>query len=184
MHFKIPLWDHQLKALEFTKDKQAAAIFHEPGCGKTATAINILRRIYNEERRLLVTLILSPAVTLENWKREIAAHSGEKMSLATKVLTGNVAARGKVIKENTGKAIFITNHEALDNATFLMACKQRGIEVLVVDECHRFKNPMGTRTKRVHLLADGARYKYILTGSPVLNSPVDLWGQLRILGHV
>lgn len=182
MHFKIPLWDHQLEALAKSEGKKEYALFMEPGTGKTATAITMFRRWCNELREIPTTLIISPLITLENWKREIEAHCGDRVAMATKVLTGPIAARCKVFRENTGKQVFITNHEILDSKEFNLTTVMRKPRILIVDECHRFKKPTAARTKKIHEIADRAEFKLILSGSPVLNSTLDLWGQLRILG--
>lgn len=58
-----------------------------------------------------------------------------------------------------------------------------GFELLIVDESHRFKSFNGTRTKALHKLTlqEQLEYRYILTGSPVLQDACDLWSQFFIL---
>ena len=75
MQYKIKPYEHQLQAIEMSKQLKDMALFWEMGTGKTKGMIEILRHKYTEEGRLLPTLILAPVVTLENWKREFLTHS-------------------------------------------------------------------------------------------------------------
>jgi SNF2 family DNA or RNA helicase len=52
---------------------------------------------------------------------------------------------------------------------------------MVVDESTTIKNRKATRTKNVLMLAKDAKYKRILTGSPVTKSPMDLYAQCMFL---
>ena len=54
-------------------------------------------------------------------------------------------------------------------------------EVLIVDEAHKCKSIESKRTKFVIELADKAQHKLILTGTPILNSGMDIWAQYRVL---
>lgn len=58
-----------------------------------------------------------------------------------------------------------------------------GFEFLAIDESHKFKTHNSTRTKAMHLLSlqKQLKYRFILTGSPVLQSALDLWAQFYIL---
>jgi len=53
--------------------------------------------------------------------------------------------------------------------------------VLIVDESHKVKTHNSKRTKNTVKLADEAEFKYLLTGTPVLNSPMDLYSQYLVL---
>ena len=53
--------------------------------------------------------------------------------------------------------------------------------MVVVDESTTIKNRKATRTKNVMMLAKDAKYKRILTGSPVTKSPMDLFSQCSFL---
>jgi SNF2 family DNA or RNA helicase len=52
---------------------------------------------------------------------------------------------------------------------------------LVVHNSHRIKSPSAKRTKTIVASGRYAKYKRILTGTPVTNSPFDLWPQIRFL---
>jgi len=56
--------------------------------------------------------------------------------------------------------------------------------LLVVDESTTVKNPKAAQSKAVHRLAKNAAYTRILTGTPITQSPLDLWSQCRVLDEL
>lgn len=193
--YLIPLWKHQIQAVEMSKYTPDLALFFEMGTGKTATTINILRHRYAENKRLMRTLVLGPPIVIENWRREFQMHS--KISSYDVVpLVGTGKKRIKTFTEAaldhktmtlTRPRIFITNYEGihgkpgsdLDQLHTLLLQWQP--EILVCDESHRLKNHQSKRAKNVVALADLAKHKYLLTGTPILNTPMDIFHQYRIL---
>lgn len=176
----IKLWEHQQKAVEKARGKSGFALFFSMGTGKTATTINIVRELYKKEKRLLKTLILCPPIVVNNWKREFGIHSKIKAQDIV-CLTGSGKKRLEALLKIEGGNIVITNYEALLMKDVFLALKKWSPEILVCDEVHRLKNPSAKRTKLAKDLSDIARYKYILTGTPILNTPMDLFSQYRIL---
>jgi len=158
--------------------------------GKTATAINILRHKYFQVGSILKTLVLCPPVVRENWKREFKMHAAEGVYKQCHVLDGPGTKRIKKFKDlgfwqdapdQTKSRIFITNYESLQMKELFQLLKQWQPEVIVADESQRLKNFKAKRTKLAIELADKAKYKYILSGTPILNTPMDIWAQFRFL---
>lgn len=54
-------------------------------------------------------------------------------------------------------------------------------DMVILDESQRVKNRDAKRSEFVHKLGDLVKYKMILTGTPVTQSPLDLWSQYRFL---
>jgi len=176
-----PLWKHQLECLENAKDLPNYALFHEMGVGKTRTVIELLRYKYNVHGKLLRTLIVAPQVVLENWKREIVMFSQIKKENIV-VLQGTGKARAGQVQGCLEKdCIIIVNYEGLliDDVFDLLV--QWKPEIVVADESHRIKSPESKRTKAMVFLGDMARYRYCLTGTPILNSILDVFSQFRFL---
>jgi SNF2 family DNA or RNA helicase len=182
MEFKIKPWEHQLQGIELATCQKDFALFFEQGTGKTSTTINILRAKYAEEKRLMRTLILGPIVIMENWRREFYAHSN--VGPYVQILAGSEKARLKkfmMYKDTKPCPIFITNYEALNMKELLQAILTWRPEILVCDESQRLKNPTAKRTKYAAMIADLTRHNYILSGTPILNSAMDIYGQYRVL---
>ena len=183
----IKLWDHQAEAVERAWTLRDQALFFEMGTGKTAAAINIARVKFVKENRLLRTLVLGPPIVLENWRREFFMHSKLTDKDVT-VLTGSGKKRAEALclkaleneKRNYAQ-VFVTNYESLLMPDLYEAITAWHPEMIIYDEAHRCKNMTSKRTKAAIKLSDRAEYRVILTGTPVTNSPMDLFGQMRIL---
>jgi SNF2 family DNA or RNA helicase len=156
----------------------------EPGVGKSLTTVEIIRRKMNDERQVLKTLIICPPVVIRMWEREWLENTKltEKNVLAL-VGTGKqrVDKLLKRIKDAGPEQVVITNYESLLMDGLLGLLRDWGPEVMVLDESQRIKNHSAKRTKRAIALSAYTRYRYILTGTPVLNSPMDLFAQFLFL---
>lgn len=180
MKYKIEPWAHQKAAIETARGRSEFALFFEVGTGKTATLIHILREIFNAKGKLLNTLILCPPIVIENWRREWLANSEIKPSQLS-CLSGSAKKRADAVRTAGEPKIFITNYEALLMPDFVAALKFYGVDALVCDESHKLKDLKAKRTKVCVDLAAGTKYRYILTGTPILNNPMDIFSQFKIL---
>jgi len=147
--------------------------------------IEIIRRIYAKETRLKKTLILAPLIVCENWKKEFGVYSKLK-PWDILVLTKSGARRVKDFVTAVGldlakPRVVITNYESMQMDEFYTLLTQWKPEILVCDESQRVKNPDSVRAKKVATLADTTEHNYILTGTPILNSAMDVFMQFRIL---
>ncbi len=182
-----PLWAHQKQARDLGLVHDGLGIFFDTGTGKSRTMIEIMRHRFAQEKRVMRTLILAPKIVLPNWQREIAKYS-KIHPRDVVVLTGAGRRREKDFIEaandggilNRGR-IFVTNFEALEMAGLFDLLLQWRPEIMVADEAHRLKNPESKRAKAAIRLADEAPYKYPLTGSPILNSAMDVFNIFRFL---
>jgi SNF2 family DNA or RNA helicase len=180
-----PLWGHQVQAIIASTVLKDLGLFFEQGTGKTRTMIEVLRRKYAEKNKLRKTLILCPVIVCENWRREFKMYS----KIAQKdivVLTGSGASRIKKFVEEVGQdltkeKIIVTNYEAMQMEDFYKLIMMWNPEILVCDESQRLKNPESKRAKAVVRLADISQHNYTLTGTPILNSAMDVYMQFRVL---
>ena len=53
--------------------------------------------------------------------------------------------------------------------------------MIICDESQRIKSNSAQQSKAMHALGDIARYKLILSGTPIQNSAMDVWSQYRFL---
>jgi len=181
MDYKIKPWGHQLEAINRSKELENFAFFFEVGAGKTMTCINALRYKYGKYGMLLNTLILAPPIVLENWRREFLAHS-KVQDKSIHILTGPRKKRLELfLKYKDKPSIFITNYETLLMGDVFEEFKKWPPHCLVLDESHKCKDVKSKRTKAAIQLGDLANYKFLLSGTPVLNSLMDMFAQFRIL---
>lgn len=176
-----PLWKHQIEGVERARNKDYFGFFYEPGCGKTRTFIEAWEEKCLPYGRTLKTVILCPPVIIENFKREFEMY-GRLSRYRVTALTGSMEGRLKKFQQlQNGNFIIITNYEMLYNKPLLEAIRRWEPELIALDECHKNKNPKAKRTKAATQLADLCKYRYGLSGTPILNSQLDLFSQIRIL---
>lgn len=174
------LWNHQKQSIGEALLLPEYALLHEAGTGKTRTLLEILRRKYASHNHVMNTLILCPQVVIKNWHDEILKYTKIPPHLIHMV-RGDSKRKLSVLDNPTG--IYITNYESMQNDKIIERLLKLKINVLVCDESHRVKNPKSKRAKAVLKIADSepCLYRYLLTGTPVTNSPLDLYMQWRIL---
>ena len=186
--FKTEPYEHQKDALKKCYDKEAFAIFAEMGTGKTKIALDNACILYNQGKidRLLV---VAPKGAYMTWfDQEIPTHVPdyiEKKVVIWKQSTSQkyMSELRSMMNNNFELKIMIMNVEAfsskrgVDFARLFLI----GRSMMIVDESTTIKNPKAKRTKAILDLASETRYRRILTGSPVTNSPLDLWAQMDFL---
>jgi SNF2 family DNA or RNA helicase len=189
MEYKVKPWEHQLKMIERSTYQPNLGLFFDTGTGKTGTCINITRVQFNMSQRIMRTLILAPLSTLYNWRAEFYKHSTVKPEKIT-ILEGTGKKRvdkfesrafNKVTNLYDINHIFIVNYDALRNDELLTLIKKWKPEILVCDESHMLKESKADRSKNVYELSKTAQHRYLLTGTPVLNSELDIFMQYKIL---
>lgn len=182
MQFKVKPWQHQLAAINEAdpSKRNCFALFFEQGTGKTLTAINILRRIIEKEGRLPLTLILCPPAVLHNWKREILLHSDIKdweIEILDDSQWHRLCRTDSLETGGPRNLVLITNYESLNMEKLFQRFKRVKPEVIIADESQKLKDITAKRTKRAIELAKTAQYRYLLSGTPILNSAFDIFSQ-------
>ena len=189
--FKTKPFDHQMTAL---KDSWAAdyyALFMEMGTGKSKVAIDTIGALY-KAKQINAALILAPKGVYDNWVQgEIPTHLPDDIKRSVVRWTPSTSKtfqesmKALVYDAFDGIKIFVMNIEALSTprgtqVAYAFLCKNPA-NIMIVDESTTIKNRKATRTKNILMLAKDAKYKRILTGSPVTKSPMDLFSQCSFL---
>jgi len=161
----------QSEALKRSKGSEGYAYFLEPGMGKTAIIMAEFSNLAAAGKVKLL-LVICPNTLRGNWAAE-----AEKFGFAY-----NVA----VHPEPPPKVgMLIVNYERLVTKSYtdLLKVVSATSSMVVCDESHRIKNPKAKSTKAAITLFDQAKYKRVMTGTPMANNVIDLWPQLRAIGH-
>jgi len=186
--YKLPPYEWQHKALGEASKSPEYALLCDMGTGKSGAMVNILRDKMYQENRQLKILILSPLITLFNWKNEFKKHSyidPDKIVVLHK--SGSIGKLKQLDKEviNTvdKDKIIVVNYEALLSDKVFDELVKWKPDVLVCDESHYVKNYKAKRSKKVLALSMLTKYRYIMTGTPILNDASDIFMQYKILDH-
>ncbi len=173
------LWQNQVNFIARADVEPNVAAFMDPGTGKTRALIEVLRRDFNRNKRIKKTLIICPLSTCKQWKRAFDTYSKipqEKILILTGPTTKRIA---KLEKFKDG--IVITNFEGIRQENYYAALLHWSPEIVSIDESHWIKDSGSKTAKKIYPLAHAAGRRFILTGTPVLNELLDLFGQYKAL---
>ena len=188
--FKSKPYAHQLKALERSWDKENFAYFMEMGTGKSKVLIDNCAMLY-DKGHINGLLLIAPKGVYKNWyeaeiPKHLPNHIEKKMVLwKSSDKSGEQVKKLNVLFETgTDFHILIMNVEAFSydfGKEFARRFLSSHKAMMAIDESTTIKTPTAKRTRNVIGLRDLAKYRRILTGSPVTNSPLDLFAQCAFL---
>lgn len=193
--FKTTPFQHQIEGFNYGLAHNKFLLGDEQGLGKTKQAIDIA---VSRKSQFKHTLIVCGVNGLKwNWLNEIGIHSNEKghiigsfINAKGEMEVGSVKDRLKDLnliadeKSIYSKYYFlITNIETLrDDAISKKLeemCSNGTIGMVIIDEIHKCKNAQSQQGKAIHRLK--SYYKMALTGTPLMNQPLDLYNVLKWL---
>jgi len=189
--FKTKPYEHQLVALEKSWDKEEYAYFMEMGTGKSKVLIDNIAILY-DKGKINAAMIIAPKGVYRNWlSSEIPTHMPSHIQYKS-VLWTALTSKTKdkeyqsLFETDYNLHIFIMNVEALSTpkgiafARKFLSCHNT---LIAVDESTTIKTPKAARTKNIIGIASLAKYRRILTGSPITKSPLDLYTQCKFLNE-
>jgi hypothetical protein len=181
--FKTEPYDHQNEGFEEAKDRAFYALFWEMGLGKTKTALDIAAWKYYMHRIDAILVVTLNGVH-RNWiRKEAPIHFPFDYEGAfwnpTRVEHG---MRGLI--ESKKFAVATINFDSVHTKNGEKFCRrfltQRRV-MMMVDESHCIKTPSARRTRAIIKLGRSAVARLIMTGTPVANSPLDIFKQFEFL---
>lgn len=191
--FKTKPFEHQVVSFEYGLNNNRWLLGDEMGLGKTKQVIDIAVAKKLEKGYKHCLIICGVNGLKWNWKNEVATHSNESAYIlgqrrkSNKLVIGSNADKLKDIKalKKIDDYFIITNVETLrqdDIVKELSAlCNNGTIGMIAFDECHKAKNPTSQQGKGILKLQ--AETMIAMTGTPLMNNPLDLYIILKWLGY-
>jgi SNF2 family DNA or RNA helicase len=186
--FKVKPFPHQLDCWTKSRDAVNYGLFMEMGTGKTKVLIDTLAYLY-DNGKVNAALIIAPKGTYLNWvNNELPAHMPDhikpRIASWSSGSSKNEQALNHLYACKDDLAIFLMNVEAMSHAHLVKVANQflmRKNCLLCVDESTTIKSPTASRTKSLVKISQLAKYRRIMTGSPVTQSPLDMYTQFKFL---
>jgi SNF2 family DNA or RNA helicase len=187
--FKLKPYKHQMTALEKSWSKETYAYFMEMGTGKTKVLIDNMSMLY-DKGKIDGALIIAPKGVVKTWyEQELPTHLPTHIENVTILWQSHITKKQQEKLESlfeieTALHILIMNVEALSTekgVKFATKFLNSHKVMMAVDESTTIKNPTAKRTKNIINLGKFAKYRRILTGSPVTKNPLDLYTQCEFL---
>ena len=187
--FKTKPYAHQMTALEKSWNKETYAYFMEMGTGKTKVLIDNLAMLY-DKGKVNGALIIAPKGVVGTWyTNELPTHLPDHIENVTVLWQPNITKKQQesldtLFQQGESLHILIMNVEAFSTdkgrlfAGKFLSCHNT---MMAIDESTTIKNPSAKRTKNILALGKEAKYRRIMTGSPVTKNPLDLFSQCYFL---
>lgn len=181
-----PLWPAQREAVKFALARPAAMLDMGMGCGKTRVAIEVIRR------RADRVLVVCPKAVIPVWPREISKYCGghawhslprdDRKTVKEYAQRVDEFLRGP---RNGYIHVVIVNYESVWRKplgdVLYGAAKDGLLDMVVLDESHRAKAAGSKVSKYLAMLGRRVPCRLCLSGTPMANSPLDVYGQYRFL---
>lgn len=184
---KANLFQHQIRGynmalINFTLRRGFGFLF-EMGCGKTLTAIAVAGTLY-AEHKINKLLVVAPTSVCSVWPEDFGKFAD--FPHLEKIMLGTKSQRLKQLKELESfpceaLKVAVINYESVWRDDIFDKLVEFNADMIICDESQRIKTHDAQQSKAMHKLGDLARYKLILSGTPVQNNAVDLYSQYRFL---
>ena len=187
--FKTKPYKHQLTALEKSWNKETYAYFMEMGTGKTKVLLDNMSMLY-DKGKIDGALIVAPKGVVKTWyEHELPTHLPNHIENVSVLWQPNITKTQQEKLESlfeieTALHILVMNVEAFSTdkgikfaSRFLNSHKV----LMAIDESTTIKTPTAKRTKNIIGLGKYAKYRRIMTGSPITKNPLDLYTQCEFL---
>lgn len=168
-----PLYRHQKDAVAKIARLKVGALFMDMGTGKTRTAIEIAKHKGDKIDRVIWIAPTSLKATV--------AHEIEKHVREPSVYVFDDKTTPKRIPDAFWYVVGVEAVGSSDRVVLSLASLITSKTMLILDESSYIKNHYAKRTRRLTKLAVKARYRYILTGTPISQGLEDIYSQMTFL---
>ncbi|NCU32103.1 MAG: DEAD/DEAH box helicase [Candidatus Moranbacteria bacterium] len=159
----LTLLNNQTKAQEKLLPYKAAALFMEPGTGKTRVALELVNATDTD---LVVWIGPLQTIRTKPGIPSVSDEIGKWGGFSAPVIYCGIESL------QSSDRIFLNLHNLIEAASKTF---------IVVDESLKIKNADAKRTKRLLQLGKMAEYRLVLNGTPITRNLLDLWSQMQFL---
>lgn len=129
-------------------------------------------------------LVVAPTSVVAVWPKELQEYAEFKYTCRT--LLGDKTSRLKQLSDLEkfpfkALKVAVINYESTWRDGIFEALQEFDADMIIADESQRIKTHDAAQSKAMHQLGDQARYKLILSGTPVQNNAIDIYSQYRFL---
>ena len=186
---KGEMFSYQKPGTAYILKNKRVIVGDQMGLGKTLQAIAAIKGA-----NAIPCLVICPSSLKLNWEREISMWT----DLKPMILSDSMANTWPLFFQAGIANVFIVNYESLSKYFVSEMPTKKGwrladvrfkptinlFKAVVIDEGHRVKDPKAKQSKLVRGITYGKEYQILLTGTPVINTPVDLASQLAIINQI
>jgi SNF2 family DNA or RNA helicase len=161
----------------------------EMGTGKTKVLIDNLAMLY-DKGKIDGALIIAPKGVVKTWyEQELPTHLPDHIENVSVLWQPNITKTQQekldsLFEIDSALHILVMNVEALSTdkgVKFATKFINSHKTLMAIDESTTIKTPTARRTKNIIKMGVNAKYKRIMTGSPITKNPLDLYTQCEFL---
>lgn len=194
--FKTEPFEHQREGFFFTRVQECFGFFWEQGTGKSKVIIDTAAYLY-QQGKISALIVIAPNGVHRNWiLNEVPAHMPDiEYQTAWWASNPRKVERERMeelLKPSPHLKIFTINFEGCSAKGTRNTTKAKSLKyiyqllcqnetLLVIDESSKIKNPKALRTKAILNMRKYAKYRRILTGTPISQGPLDAYTQMAFL---
>lgn len=182
------MFDHQSRVFLESRNKEHYALLMEMGTGKTKVTIDTACWLYGQGK-IDAVLVVCPNGLNPMWVDQCKEHIPDYIQYEAAYYRSSMTKQEerdlcRVLESDAGMKVASMNIEAIVTQKGVNFAKNFLISyrtLLVIDESSVIKNPKAQRTKNLLKLSVHAKYRRILTGTPITQGPLDLFTQFSFL---
>lgn len=180
---RLPLWDHQSTAIRFLQSAKHGYLAMDMGTGKTIAALG-----YYATAGFGKCLVVCPKSVIEVWEEEIKTSFDWPNIEVLALKDGNSKEKAEAIKRAvalTGVTkkdlVVVINYESARIRTIEEILIGQRWDCIIADEAHKIKSASSATSKLFSKLSVQGDIRVCLSGTPLPNSKLDVYGQYRFL---
>ena len=188
--YKTKPYQHQIDAIQYGLNNSNFLLLDAPGLGKTLSLIYLSQELKKKENIEHCLIICGINALKVNWEKEIEKHSdldciipGKRITKTGKTIYGSIQDRLNALNQPIKEFFVILNIESLRDDNILKTIKNgpNKFDIIALDEAHVCKNSTSQSGKNL-LKLTSAKHKIGMTGTLLLNNPVDVYVPLKWIG--
>ena len=187
LKFKTEPWEHQKSALKYLMKHDTAALYTDMGTGKTKIMIDLI-----QNKKFKRVLVVAPNKACEVWEQQISIHGIDSLFVVFRLNNMSSAKVSDLLKtipkctttrSQNETYVFIINYEKVwrKGVSNIFMRKTLGIDCVICDESHRIKSPRSQCSMYLSRLGKIVKHRYLVTGTPLAENPIDVYAQYRFL---
>lgn len=175
-------WQNQEEALQFSLQHPSCMLDMDMGTGKTRVAIDAIFAREDVDR----VLVVCPKAVVPVWRTNLEKFAPNDDWDVWDTQKGTIKIKARDMAEwvrvsDARKSICVVNYDVVWRSPMGEIIPMLDFDMVILDESHRAKSAGSKVSKYLGMLGKLVDYKMCLSGTPMANSPLDVYGQYRFL---
>ena len=191
INFKTQPYPYQLEGIQYMLNNPNCLLLDAPGVGKSLQVIYLAEELKTRGEIEKCLLICGINALKSNWEKEIKKHSnedcviiGKKINSKGKIVYSSIKDRAEQLYNKLDPFFIILNVESIRDRIVIDAIlnSKNKFDLIVFDEVHRAKSPTSQQGKNLLKLVKCGKRHIGLTGTLIVNNPLDCYLPLKFIG--